>query len=765
MSGLTRSQIESWDPSQLLTLAGSWRTMGTSIESLFDRYVTSVTRVNEGIWEGTTAEATQNRATGDRRTAITVVDALESLASTAEQGFYATDPHVQAAKLAINGAENALFKVNENLVLTDTFVGPPSDERKRALDDWQLAIENAAMAAYNADLSTETSLRGLRSGLIATFIDAAALSKEQGESDGKRIADQPGNLSPQELERLKEAGSLTPEQIAALQAGDTAAIPASQMEYINALSRSLDGKSPQEIRDLMNKMPPEARTAFANALQIGSNSHVTASVSGDRDVPTNGGLAVLPKQIGASLTRDDLVVKGAKTGTGYPGSNPAGPKLILNGVADNQAIAEIAVAADDAYQSGSDLDAKLLDAGAVYLHAQVQAEQAVGTPLEVDGQIIDPGKPITESIFSAVAADKIAVAGAVTDPEHGMQLVNDIQTHEWSDNGSAVSSLFRFGADDFEVGDPNNAVDVATSTRTADIMEAVARASSTNDAWKLVSAIPGTDGQSVGELNPELLQTLSRSMTPYITDMAGSGAHPDFNIDWADDGTGKFVGAANVFALMNTDESAGELFDGAALNQQVRLEQGYGNDPDAPNSGSKLIGAGRIAGLIDQGTYQAAKDEYGNEAAQEAYQRKEKAFNVATNLLDMGFGHLPVGSDEASAALAIGGDSLKNAMLGPAPTNGVDTDAPEPLGPRLNANYWNVLDAAGKLDPSVVGKHEWAVDDDGYILSRAEMEQRRPSMEVDEALSDLFNNLNNSEDDSIFRNAYSNVVDYRRDDK
>ena len=83
MSGLTRSQLENWDPSQLLTLASSWRTMGSSIEGLFDRYVTSVTRVGDGFWEGTTADAAQDRAAADRRTAITVVDALEGLASTA----------------------------------------------------------------------------------------------------------------------------------------------------------------------------------------------------------------------------------------------------------------------------------------------------------------------------------------------------------------------------------------------------------------------------------------------------------------------------------------------------------------------------------------------------------------------------------------------------------------------------------------------------------------------------------------------------------
>ncbi|WP_441347175.1 TPR repeat region-containing protein [Rhodococcus sp. OK302] len=51
-----------------------------------------------------------------------------------------------------------------------------------------------------------------------------------------------------------------------LECGDTAAIPASQMEYLNQLSRSLDGKTPQQIEDLLSKLPPDAR-AFTHLVR------------------------------------------------------------------------------------------------------------------------------------------------------------------------------------------------------------------------------------------------------------------------------------------------------------------------------------------------------------------------------------------------------------------------------------------------------------------------------------------------------------------
>ncbi|GAA2053452.1 WXG100 family type VII secretion target [Williamsia deligens] len=756
MSGLTRSQLESWQPEQLETMAASWRKTGASIESLFSRYVDAVNQTSGSYWEGIAAESAQSRATADKKTAIRVVDTLENLASTAEQGYHAIDAHVKAAKSAIQGAESNQFSVGEDFTVTDLIAGPPSDgAREAARVSWQTAINDAAIAAFNADLTTKQTLDGLRSGLIATFTNAATLSGQQGTSDGRQLVEHPNDLSPEEQERLKDAGSLTPDQIARLQAGDTAAIPASQMEYINALSRSLDGKSPQEIKAAMDKMPPESRSAVANALQIGSNSKVTASVVGDKDVPTNGGMALLPKQMQASLTRDDLVRTSTPGRVGAPGSGAADKQFALSGVANNQAIAAIAGGGDHRLQAGSDLDRSLADVGAKYLHAQVQVEQSPHASLMVDGHGAEPGHALTESIFSNIGDDKNVVASMVNDPHTGMQFVNDVQTHGWSDDGKAVGRLFTFGDNDFD------------NPRTGQIMEAVARASSSNDAWATLSSIPGTDGKSVGELNPELLRTLSKSMAPYISDLAGAAHSPGFSTgDWADDGNGKYVGAANVFALMNTDDQAGQVFDAAAYNHQLGLEHTYGQNPTAPGSGADLVGAGRVQGLVDEGTYLAARDEYGEQAVQQAYERKEQAFNQMNNLAGLGISHLPVGSDEAQTALNMGGDQLKNALIGSKPDSGPSPDAPEPLGPRVNMNYWNVLQGAGKLDPAVTNEFPWAVNEDGTLRSYQEMRSSGVNdTDVTNGLEKMFNSLNNRRDSTSFDEAYDTVVQYRHDDK
>ena len=83
----TRAQIESWDPASLTAIADAWIALGSKAEDLFSRYLSSVTTVHGAYWEGETAEAAQDRAAADRKTAGEVVDAIEALAKTAQQGF------------------------------------------------------------------------------------------------------------------------------------------------------------------------------------------------------------------------------------------------------------------------------------------------------------------------------------------------------------------------------------------------------------------------------------------------------------------------------------------------------------------------------------------------------------------------------------------------------------------------------------------------------------------------------------------------------
>lgn len=705
----TRAQIESWDPASLTAVADAWITLGSKAEDLFSRYLSSVTTVHGAYWEGKTAEAAQDRAAADRKTAGEVVDALEALAKTAQQGFHEIDAPLQRARMAVLAAEADRFVVSDALLLTDT-AAEPDTARVALMVERQRELTDAANATENADNTVRSSLAGARDGLRVTFVSAATSGGEQGKSDSDALATHPASMTPEQLQRITETGHLTPEQVTALERGETAIIPASQMEYLNQLGRSLDGKSPQEIEDLLSKLPPDAQAAVANSLQILSNENVSATVEGDPDVPTKGGLNLLPDMMRESLTRDDLVVNSFEVagGSGLP-------SIALNGVADNQAIADIVSMGDDQYKSGSTLDSALLDVGQKYLDAQVAHEQNPEHKFEyfmVDGRGTQD-MAVTEQIFTAVGHDKIAVDAVVNNPEIGSDFVKDVLSHNWTDDGQAASTLFGFPDGDATVENPNDPTDVATATRTGSIMSAVGEAVSTDDAWKLLSNIPEADGQSTGQLNPDLLQTVSNSMSPYVSDLAGEDPenHPGFSIGgWTDpDGFRHYTGSANVFALMNTDETAGTNFTRAAYQEMLAKQGAYALNPMGESAANNLDTAGRLAGLTDYGLMRGTQDGYDDKAAQaaEIYARKNNAYGALMSLGTLGIGNLP-GGDYINAMIGAGGDPLKESVIGAQPSG---PETAKLAGFDSARQAYNILNAAPELPPEFKEVYRWAFDD------------------------------------------------------
>ncbi|QNG19854.1 hypothetical protein G4H71_15375 [Rhodococcus triatomae] len=726
---LTRSQINAWNPATLSDVADAWIHVGTTVEDLFTRYVDAVTRVGDSYWEGATAEAAQNRANADRKTAVVVVDALEALADRARQGFHEVEAPLSRARTAIMEAEAEQFSVSDELSVTDLVHGP-SPERDTARAEWQEYIRTAAQDAARADEAVRADLAAARDGLRATFTSAATLGADQGRSDAAALTNNPGDLSPEAVQRLVEAGELSPEQLSSLSEGAATTVPASHMEYLNQISRSLDGKSPSEIEEIFEQLPPDARTGLANSLQLVSNPNITASVEGDAEVPTHGGIELLPDQIRQSLERDDLVVREMKIGSGYPL-----PSVELNGVADNQAVARIAGAADSDYKAGSDLNTGLMEVGRQYLDAQVAHEQNPDHKFEyftVDGRGGE-NPAVTEEIFAAVGDDKIAVQQAFTDPDHGKDFVSDLFTKNWTDDGSAASTLFRFDDADAFVENPDDPRDVARATRTGEIMSAVAESVSTDQAWQLMSNVPESGGQSVGDLNPELLRTVSESMSPYASDLAGADPadRPGFDLArrgedgevtrWADPHSNStMAGSVRVVSLLNTDEQAGALFNSAAMGEILAQEGMYAAEPAGPNSGSHLATAGKLMALVDSGAENALQSRYDNDAdrAQAVYDRKSSAYEALTGLGTLGIGKLP-GGEYINQMVGLSGDSLKDSLIGTrpgeAPTAVVQT-------PDYSAHYHAILMQSPELPESYREAHPWAFDVDGSLRQYHEVQ-------------------------------------------
>ncbi len=645
---ITKSQIYSWDPSTLTDIGSAWNSMGSDIEDLFDRYKSSVANVNGGPWEGMAADAAQTRAESDRAAAIRLVDHLQHVAQIALDGFDQISPPLERARNAISGAEQAGFFVSEDL--TVSYFGEMTSSRERAMTDWQQAITYAATDAETADNDVKDALTAAREDLTVAFVSPGSLGSDQARTDANQLLDDPSDLTPEQLQRLIEAGSLTTDQLVALASGDTVNIPASQMEYINALARSLDGKSSQDIEEMLNALPPEAREGMANALQLISTTRVSASVKGDAEIPTNGRANLLPEKMYESLTRDDLLTYD--TQTFISGRSAVVYDVVnLNGVAENQAAARIAGMSDITFMHGTGLDAAVLDTAAQYLHGQNAAESDDLFFVDGYGESIDA--QITDGMFHAVAEDRAAVADYVSGRD-GQRFLSDVFTHEWSDDGQGISELFDISSYD-AVADPNNGPDWARATQSGNIAESMARYMSENSDDLL--HMPDDTAAAAGERNPHLIRNLAEDLAPYYSTFAGSQTIP---------GVGHFDTTnelADMYSVLATDAEAGVAAAQATVAQENLLAAVYGAG-DGPSTYAQI--AGQMQHALESGTMSAWKalDTGDLYAANWEAAVNKGHFDAGRAALEIAAGRIPGVGTVAEAMIKVGGREFAPHILG-----------------------------------------------------------------------------------------------------
>lgn len=699
---LNRTQVESWNPATLTAIGNAWKTMASNVEGLFDRYKSAVENVNGGHWEGLAAEAALSRAEADRRSAVLVADHLERVAQIALDGFHKVDPPLQRARNAITGAESAGFTVSENL--TVSYSGSATSAKETARAQWQVAIDNAASDAESADSEVRTLLNGSRADLRATFVAPGALGSDQARTDANQLLTDPSDLTPEQIQRLIEAGSLTPDQLVDLASGDMVDIPASQMEYINALARALDGKSSQEIEDMLNQLPADAREGVANALQMLSTTGVTANVRGDKDVPTNGRADLLPHEMYESLTRDDLVTNGWETVGNWSYNT-----WNLNGVADNQAAARIADMSDTTFKHGTGLDAAVLDTAAKYLHAQNAADS--DDLFFVDGRGEHFDAPLTDQMFHSVADDRAAVADALSGKD-GETLMTDIFTHEWKDDGKGISELFEISEQD-AVADPANRPDTALATQSGDIAESVARYMSEHNSDLL--HLPGDPSTAAGERNPDLLVNLADDLAPYYSTFAGAQSIPNVgHFDTAND-------LADMYSVLATNPDAGVTAAQATYAQQNVLAAMYGSG-EGPSTYAQI--AGQMQHALESGTASAMQSMDQGDVYKANW---EQAVDIATwdssyKAAGAIMSYLPGGS-EIKALIDVAGPALKPSIVGivdPSAVTDPGNAVPNQSATTLvdsNMTVENIANGLVSTDPSILNDPDFApyrdVDDSG----------------------------------------------------
>ena len=305
---LTPAQIATWYRSvdRLNDVTTAWNTLGINIDNLFTSYVANVTTVHSRHWEGKAADAAQDRARRDRATADALVDKLTDLGKQVTAGYHAINAPLRRAYAALQALDANDFHVGSHIRdITDptpTPRGPsylpvssmtwrPARRRRRKpTGELRHTINSAAEASRPVRLRPNPQLPAGPRGRRQT-------------NHGPRLTE-PGTAATHYRRRDAHTAATTE-----WRAGHDVVLPAGQMAYLNALSRSLDDVSPQQLDRILDRLPPNVRSALAQSLQIISSPQVTTSLTDANPAvaPARGGRRLLPSRLAQALTRPDLV--------------------------------------------------------------------------------------------------------------------------------------------------------------------------------------------------------------------------------------------------------------------------------------------------------------------------------------------------------------------------------------------------------------------------------------------------------------------------
>ena len=176
-----RSEIESWDTTDLTNAAATWRNAATTSEGAFDQHRRNVSSPGGTTWEGDAKDAALHRVTADIAVVSRQGGVLRKAADLAENGSHDIKAAKNKAVDAITATENDGFQVGEHLSVTDTRKYDINTivERNKA------TLEHAEDIRWTAEqLALADKLVGDRLQAQAAELDGIRFEGEGGGQDG-----------------------------------------------------------------------------------------------------------------------------------------------------------------------------------------------------------------------------------------------------------------------------------------------------------------------------------------------------------------------------------------------------------------------------------------------------------------------------------------------------------------------------------------------------------------------------------------------------
>ena len=532
-----------------------------------------------------------------------------------------------------------------------------------------------------------------------------------------------------------------------------------QAELIGQMQAQMKPMSMDDLNAARDRLGPN-KDILSNAMQVMSDPDVTyprhdgdgpqiVSSEPGGPLPNDGVLpgdtGALPDGVQATLNQRGDFMGPPDPSAGYPGTQTDFEGSARHEAAENlKNLANIVGDGDPRFQQGSQLDREMMSNAKEWLSAQESP----------DGRSQEHwGDEVVERVFDTAGRDTVVNHDMFTTDK---EFTHDVLTHEWQDNGESARTLTDWINRDAYSDDPViNQRAGETASALADYLGDPAN----KDSLMNISTGSQPD-MSIGQMNPELTQSLAQAMSPYIDEMAGRNV--DGSSGWTPkDGNSdlSYPHATNVMGVLGTDADAAKILDQRSASVQGAYINEYANsviDSNGQSSDSAAMeAAGRLKGISDQGAFMAAFDTKADAAAarQAAWDRMSTNYDAAAGIA----GAVP----HAGPALELGSTLMKDAILGPRPEGAELGHTPIESSLGMRSALASTFLQHGLGNPAdLEAMQQWDMNGDGELEIPPEGLYEQKHSKFVGNLSDYFSHLDDAVSDPLgaYDQAYRDVI-------
>ena len=689
MSGLTLADIERWNPGDIHSVFQACISRAQGTRAAAD----GIGDVMHSVpWEGVAhdaAMAAHDRINQDLNSHAAEAEAVGRAASAAEGEVRAIKADWEAIKADAANSGITIDPVSE----TFSYIEPADPDAKvrlhNKIDELERRIQELHARARIADEDLAGAIRTAAGQESAQALDdeLASHGAETPKHAEQDVQDALGGDrgAADRVQRVLE--TVTPDQLA----GKVALTP-EQASVLSQLQAQQNGMSLDALKRVEDKLGPDSRM-LGDSWQMMSNRNISfpktplkVDAIEDLNSRVQGGLSQLPRSMQKPLTEPGAVTRidgrALTPLTDYPNKDALG---IIGGIVKD---------GSSALQHDSDIDNALMGRGTEMLVAEEGERGQAGMAGGSHG-----ADDVIKTIFSGAGRDHIVDKGLITGSNASeylptmttRQFLDAVTHHPWDDQGQAAAGLFNWT-------NQTTGQEAVMAGQTAD-----AYSTYLGEHTKTLLDLPGH--QTLGQLNPHLVQGFAQGLAPYAPAIAGENVPglsnfytPDTPAHVADN---TLPIAKGVFSVLSTNQDASNVFNGAVIqdiaNHQHQYAQMIGADPTLAGNTAQLDQAAKLQALMDIGTHNAVEANHVNadQQALDAYNLRKSAYEYVMKGLSTGAG--VTAGPAGGLATDVMGTALKDDIIGAAPHLG----DPPTLIPDMdrNAAYREALNGILQTHP------------------------------------------------------------------